>query len=107
MHALLRRALPEVRAVIAENSGHRRVGLGSPKLSLIFGPWAKTEFFVNYGHGFHSNDARGTTATDAAKPDADSGTRPAVDRTVPLVRSTRAASSACAPRSFPAYKATK
>ena len=35
----------------------------SPKLSLIFGPWGKTEYFVNYGFGFHSNDARGTTAT--------------------------------------------
>lgn len=31
----------------------------SPKLSLIFGPWRKTEFFVNVGNGFHSNDARG------------------------------------------------
>ena len=35
----------------------------SPKLSLIFGPWSKTEYFVNYGKGFHSNDARGTTQT--------------------------------------------
>lgn len=39
----------------------------SPKLSLIAGPWAKTEFFANLGHGFHSNDARGTTGTS---PDA-------------------------------------
>jgi hypothetical protein len=31
----------------------------SPKLSLIFGPWQKTEYFINYGAGFHSNDARG------------------------------------------------
>jgi hypothetical protein len=35
----------------------------SPKLSLIAGPWAKTEFFANVGRGFHSNDARGTTGT--------------------------------------------
>ena len=35
----------------------------SPKVSLIFGPWAKTEFFVNAGRGFHSNDARGVVAT--------------------------------------------
>jgi len=27
------------------------------------GPWAKTEYFVNWGYGFHSNDARGTTLT--------------------------------------------
>ncbi len=30
-----------------------------PKLSVIMGPWRDTEFFVNAGHGFHSNDARG------------------------------------------------
>ena len=35
----------------------------SPKLSLVAGPWAKTEFFFNAGRGYHSNDARGTTAT--------------------------------------------
>ena len=35
----------------------------SPKLSLVAGPWAKTEFFFNAGRGLHSNDARGTTAT--------------------------------------------
>src|SRR5258705_6686250 len=34
----------------------------APKLTLILGPWAKTELFLNYGEGFHSNDARGTTA---------------------------------------------
>ncbi len=34
----------------------------SPKLTLVAGPFAalpKTEFFVNAGRGFHSNDARG------------------------------------------------
>ena len=35
----------------------------SPKASLIFGPWAKTEFFANAGRGFHSNDARGVAGT--------------------------------------------
>lgn len=56
-----------VASSIAANSGSRGAGIASPKLSLIFGPWAKTEFFVNHGHGFHSNDARGTVATVAAK----------------------------------------
>ena len=37
----------------------------SPKLSLIFGPWQQTEFFVNTGKGFHSNDARGMTDPNA------------------------------------------
>ena len=46
----------------AANSGSASDHLLSPKLSLIFGPWRKTEFFVNAGRGFHSNDARGTTA---------------------------------------------
>lgn len=45
------------------NSGSASDHLLSPKLSLVLGPWAKTEFFFNAGRGFHSNDARGTTAT--------------------------------------------
>ena len=45
------------------NSGSANDHVVSPKLSLILGPWSKTEFFVNYGKGFHSNDARGTTQT--------------------------------------------
>ena len=34
-----------------------------PKLSLIFGPWAKTEFYLNGGMSFHTDDARGDTTT--------------------------------------------
>jgi hypothetical protein len=33
-----------------------------PKLSLIFGPWCKTEFYLNGGLGFHTDDARGDTS---------------------------------------------
>ncbi|SHM91893.1 Outer membrane receptor proteins, mostly Fe transport [Duganella sacchari] len=40
----------------------------SPKLSLIFGPWRDTEYFINYGAGFHSNDARGVTGPAPAPP---------------------------------------
>ena len=72
----------KVDSSIAANSGRRNASIVSPKLSLILGPWAKTEYFVNYGHGFHSNDARGTTASVAAKPPND-----AVDAVNPLVRS--------------------
>ena len=46
-----------------ENSGRTTATMTSPKLSLIFGPFYKTEYFLNYGQGFHSNDARGTTTT--------------------------------------------
>ena len=37
--------------------------LPSPKLSLVFGPWSNTEFYVQGGFSFHSNDARGATQT--------------------------------------------
>ncbi len=43
------------------NSGKQSAALLSPKLSFILGPWADTEFFLNLGYGYHSNDARGTT----------------------------------------------
>lgn len=64
------------------NSGSATDFLMSPKFALIYGPWRNTEWFVNIGQGFHSNDARGTVArVDPASGD------PAfpVD---PLVRST-------------------
>ena len=37
-------------------------GIVSPKFSAIFGPWKQTELYLNFGTGFHSNDARGVTA---------------------------------------------
>jgi hypothetical protein len=43
------------------NSGSASKFLPSPKASLIFGPWSKTEFYVQGGFSFHSNDARGAT----------------------------------------------
>jgi len=63
-----------------ENSGRVHDHLTSPKFSAIFGPWAKTELFVNYGQGFHSNDARGTTAAVAPS------TGDAIERAQPLVK---------------------
>ena len=45
------------------NGGRSSETQVSPKLSLVAGPWARTEFFFNAGRGLHSNDARGTTAT--------------------------------------------
>ncbi|MBQ0960129.1 TonB-dependent receptor [Ideonella sp. 4Y11] len=49
-------------AIAAANTGRANDRQLSPKLSLVLGPWAKTEFFINAGRGLHSNDARGTTA---------------------------------------------
>ncbi|HKA44045.1 MAG TPA: TonB-dependent receptor [Burkholderiales bacterium] len=62
------------------NSGRAHDFLWSPKLSLIFGPWAKTEYFANIGRGFHSNDARGATIT------VDPKTGDPAQRVDPLVR---------------------
>ncbi len=47
----------------AENSGTTNAHIASPKLTFVFGPYDRTEYFLNYGRGFHSNDARGTTIT--------------------------------------------
>jgi hypothetical protein len=49
--------------VTSANSGTATKVLPSPKLSLIFGPWSNTEFYVQGGFSFHSNDARGATQT--------------------------------------------
>lgn len=65
---------------LAENSGTTSDQIVSPKLSLIFGPWQRTEFFLNAGQGFHSNDARGTVQQLSPK------TLTAVDPVTPLVR---------------------
>jgi hypothetical protein len=51
----------------AAHTGHVDAQVVTPKINLIFGPWAKTEFYLDYGQGFHSNDARGvTSAVDPA-----------------------------------------
>ncbi|MCW1884805.1 TonB-dependent receptor plug domain-containing protein [Luteolibacter flavescens] len=43
----------------AANSGNEWDAIAVPKLNLIFGPWDNTEYYLNLGGGFHSNDARG------------------------------------------------
>jgi outer membrane receptor protein involved in Fe transport len=70
----------DVKSSVEGNSGKRNAGITSPKLSLVFGPWSATEFFANYGHGFHSNDARGVT--QAQLPNAGGPAAPAA----PLVK---------------------
>ena len=62
------------------NSGSGNDDLVSPKLSLVFGPWRETEFFVSAGQGFHGNDIRGATIT----VDPVDGVTP-VDQVTPLV----------------------
>ena len=63
------------------NSGRGNDTLASPKLALIFGPWAKTEYYLNAGSGFHSNDVRGATIS------VDPKTGDPVNKAPALVRS--------------------
>jgi outer membrane receptor protein involved in Fe transport len=63
-----------------QNSGSRTAGMGLPKVSLIYGPWNRSEFFVNAGESFHSNDARGVVAT------VDPETLEPIAQATPLVR---------------------
>ena len=70
----------DVTSNLTANSGKRDDSIVSPKLSLIFGPWSRTELYVNYGRGFHSNDARGMVTT------VDPVTLEAVSPADPLVR---------------------
>jgi hypothetical protein len=66
---------------LALNSGTANDSIVSPKLNLAFGPWHQTQLFLDWGLGFHSNDARGATI----KVDPTDGVTP-VDKVTPLVR---------------------
>ncbi len=48
---------------VPANSGNDTAAMVNPKFGAVFGPWHETEFFFNWGGGFHSNDARGVTLT--------------------------------------------
>jgi opacity protein-like surface antigen/outer membrane receptor protein involved in Fe transport len=58
------------------NSGTETEAIGSPKFRMVIGPFAKTEFFVGAGAGYHSNDARSNFLTqvpgDPATPESPS-----------------------------------
>ncbi|WP_229258386.1 TonB-dependent receptor [Duganella rivi] len=71
----------DVQSDLAANSGKANDHLLSPSVSLIYGPWQTAEVYANFGSGFHSNDARGTTIT------IDPKTGLAADKVTPLVRS--------------------
>jgi hypothetical protein len=62
------------------NSGKASAGIVSPKVSAAFGPWGGTEFYANWGLGFHSNSALGATLTQ------DPFTGDPVERSSPIVR---------------------
>lgn len=53
----------------ANNSGNASAAIGSPKFTMVVGPFNRTEFFFGAGLGMHSNDARGATSMeDPADP---------------------------------------
>lgn len=70
----------DVTSSLPANSGSASDSIVQPKLAVVLGPWADTEVFLNYGRGFHSNDARGTTI----RVDPVDGVTP-VERVDPLV----------------------
>lgn len=66
---------------LGANSGSTGDQMLTPKLALIYAAGERTELYANYGHGFHSNDARGATITvDPANPAT------AAEKVRPLVR---------------------
>ena len=66
----------------ANNSGHAKAAIGSPKFRMVLGPFARTELFFGAGMGFHSNDARGATITESpTDPTTKLGASPLLVRT--------------------------
>ena len=53
----------EVSSGLAANSGTANDHIVSPKFTAVFGPWDKTEVFLELGAGLHGNEARGSTIT--------------------------------------------
>jgi hypothetical protein len=58
----------------AANSGTTAKGMLSPKVNAIFGPWQRSELYLSYGQGFHSNDLRGALTTVDAQTSELTGT---------------------------------
>ncbi|SLM47843.1 putative TonB-dependent receptor [Nitrospira japonica] len=50
---------------VEQPAGRKTSSMVLPKANLVLGPWFKTEFFANYGQGYHSNDARSAVAIDS------------------------------------------
>ncbi|GGI89682.1 TonB-dependent receptor [Polymorphobacter multimanifer] len=70
----------DVTSDLAVNSGTDTATIFSPKATVAWTPVDAVELYANYGRGFHSNDARGTSIT------IDPNNGHAADRVAPLVR---------------------
>ncbi|MEC7119125.1 MAG: TonB-dependent receptor [Pseudomonadota bacterium] len=75
----------DVQANRPENSGRAYDQIVSPKFGVVLGPWAKTEYYLSAGRGFHSNDARGSTIKINPDP-REAEFLQTIDRVDPLVR---------------------
>lgn len=79
----------DVRSDTPANSGKIDAGITSPKFTTIFTLGKHAEMYLNWGRGFHSNDARGVTGSVDPRTglavDADGV---AIERATPLVRGT-------------------
>lgn len=72
----------KVRSDNPANSGRSHASIVSPKASVAWTPTRGVELYANYGRGFHSNDARGTSI------DIDPNTGDAATPVTALVRAT-------------------
>jgi hypothetical protein len=52
---------------VEQAAGRTSSSIVLPKMNLALGPWARTEFFANFGEGYHSNDAR-SAVTSGSSP---------------------------------------
>jgi len=71
-----------------ENSGDISASIVSPKIALAYTAGRTTEFYADFGTGFHSNDARGIAETvdPGTGLTTDPGTGQVVQGATPLVR---------------------
>lgn len=79
----------DVRSDNPANSGKVDANINSPKLTAIFTPAANAEVYLNWGRGFHSNDARGVTGSVDPRTGlgvSEDGTP--IERATPLVKAT-------------------
>ena len=85
----------DVDASVAENSGNVTSGITSPKASLVFGPWYKTEYFRQCR--LRLPQQRRARCHDQGRPE---------DRAIPSIRRHRSCAArgrnwACAPKPSP------
>src|SRR5262249_3924150 len=58
---------PDPNFIAVPINGHSNGdGIASPKANLVVSPLLNTDFYLNFGTGFHSNDARGVVLTQTA-----------------------------------------